>query len=122
MREWMQEKKQPGHLESIKEQLRKYKRSQLEFNEPLFDLKLERRKIDKDEVIRNLLKPSKLAFVGLSESKNQNYEYVYDLYFKLSKNRIFKVVASLKPEGLYVITVFKIRRNIQNEALKYYKK
>lgn len=118
----MQERIRSENTEKVKELLRKYKRSQIEFNEPMLSLKLDRRKIDKEEVIRNLLKPDKLAFVGVSESKNPNYEYVHDLYFKLSKNRVFKVVASIKSESLYLITVFKIRRNIQNEALKYYKK
>lgn len=108
--------------EKIKRILRKYKKEQIEFNEPNFTLKLDRRKIDRKEVIRNILKPDKLVFVGVSESKNPNYDYVYDLYFKLSKNRIFKIPTSIKPKSLYLITVFKIRRKIQDEAIKYYQK
>ena len=72
--------------DKIKRILRKYRKEDLEYNEPHFALKLEREKIDKKEVVKNILKPDKLAFVGTSESKNPNYDYVYDLYFKLSKN------------------------------------
>jgi len=61
-------------------------------------------------------------FAYNSASKNPNYDFVYDLYFRLSKNRIFKIPVSIKPKSLYVITIFKIRRKIQDEAIKYYKK
>ena len=109
-------------VEKIKERLKNYSKENLEYNEPHFTLKLDREKIDRKEVINNILKPDRLAFVGVSESKNPNYDYVYDLYFKLSKNRIFKIPASLKPKSLYLITIFKIRRKIQDEAIKYYQK
>ncbi|MBN1156266.1 hypothetical protein JXA85_01495 [Candidatus Woesearchaeota archaeon] len=85
-------------------------------------LKLEREKIDRREVIKNILKPDNLVFVGVSKAKNPSYDFVYDLYFKLSKNRIFKIPVSIKPKSIYVITIFKIRRRIQNEAIKYYQK
>ena len=112
------------NVENIKTILRKYKKEDIEFNEinDHFNLKLEREKIDKNEVFKNILKPDKLAFVGISESKNPNYSYVYDLYFKLSKKRIFKIPISIKPKSLYLITIFKIRRKIQDEAIKYYQK
>ena len=109
-------------VEKIKSVLKVYKRENLDFNEPHFTLKLNRQKIDRKEVIKNILKPDKLSFVGVSKSKNPNYKYVHDLYFKLSKNRIFKIPVSIKPKSLYVITIFKIRRKIQDEAIKYYKK
>jgi len=109
-------------VEKIKSILKGYKRENLDFNEPHFTLKLNRQKIDRKEVIKNILKPDKLSFVGVSKSKNPNYKYVHDLYFKLSKNRIFKIPVSIKPKSLYVITIFKIRRKIQDEAIKYYKK
>lgn len=109
-------------IEKIKEKLRSYTKDDIEYNEPHFTLKLDREQIDRKEVIKNILKPDKLSFVGVSESKNPNYNCVYDLYFKLSNNRIFKIPASLKPKSLYLITIFKIRRRIQDEAIKYYKK
>ncbi len=109
-------------IEKIKKRLRDYTEEDIGYNEPHFTLKLDREKIDRKEVIRNILKPEKLAFVGVSESKNPAYDYVYDLYFRLSKNRIFKIPASLKPKSLYLITIFKIRRKIQDEAIKYYQK
>lgn len=118
----MQIRIKSGDIEEIKNRLKDYTQKDIEYNEPHFTLKLEREKIDRNEVIRNLLKPDKLAFVGVSESKNPNYDYVYDLYFKLSKNRIFKLPVSLKPKSLYLITIFKIRRKIQDEAIKYYQK
>jgi hypothetical protein len=106
--------------EKVKSLLRQYERKDIEYNEPHFTLKLDRQKIDRNEVIKNVLKPDNLVFVGVSESKNPEYDYVYDLYFRLGKNRIFKIPASLKPQSLYLITVIKIRTRIQDEALKYY--
>ncbi|MAG20359.1 hypothetical protein CL618_02915 [archaeon] len=108
--------------EKIKKILSKYKKENIEYNEPHFSLKLDRQKIDKKEVIRNILKPNKLVLVGVSESKNPSYKYVHDLYFKLGKKRIFKIPVSIKPKSLYLITIFKIKSKIQNEAIKYYKK
>lgn len=108
--------------EKIKEILRKYQREDIGYNEPHFTLKLGRENIDRHEVIKNVLKPDKLIFVGVSKSKNPNFEHVYDLYFKLSKHRIFKIPVSIKPKSLYLITIFKIRSGIQNEASKYYQK
>jgi hypothetical protein len=122
MLEQMQIRIKPENISEIKARLRRFKKKDIEYNEPHFTLKLDRQKIDRKEVIKNLLNPEKLAFVGVSESKNPNYEYVYDLYFKLSKNRIFKIPASIKPKSLYLITVIKIRRKIQDEAIKYYEK
>ncbi len=43
-------------------------------------------------------------------------------YFRLSKNRIFKIPVCLKHKSLYLITIFKIRRKVQHEALKYCRK
>ncbi len=110
--------------EKIKKILMTYKREDIKFNEfnDHFNLKLKREQINKEEVIKNILKPDKLVFVGVSESKNPNYDYVYDLYFKLSKNRIFKIPTSIKPKALYLITIIKIRKKIQDEAIKYYQK
>lgn len=118
----MQERIKTENPEKIKQTLRKYEKREVEYNEPHFTLKLERLKIDRKEVVKNVLKPDKLVLVGVSESKNPNYSYVYDLYFKLSKNRIFKIPVSIKPKSLYLITIFKIRRKLQNEAIKYYRK
>jgi len=108
--------------EKIKKVLRRYKKEDIEYNEPHFTIKLDRQKIDRKEIIKNILKPDKLMFVGVSKSKNPNYYYVYDFYFKTSKNRILKIPMSIKPKCLYLITVIKIRRRIQNEAVRYYKK
>lgn len=120
----MQVRIKKGDVEKIKNILRKYRKEDIEFNEnnDHFNIKLKREKIDKKGVVKNILKPDKLAFVGISESKNPDYDYVYDLYFKLSKNRIFKVPTSIKPKSLYLITIFKIRRKVQDEAIKYYQK
>jgi hypothetical protein len=110
--------------EKIKSMLRRYRKEDLEFNElnDHFNLKLKREQINKEEVIKNILKPDNLVFVGVSESKNPNYKYVYDLYFKLGRRRIFKIPVSMKPKSLYLITIFKIRSRMQNEAIKYYQK
>lgn|SRR3989344_5479806 len=102
--------------------LKRYQKADLEYNEPHFSLKLEREKIDRHEVIKNILKPDKLVYVEVSESKNPNYDCIYDLYFKLGKHRVFKIPVSIKPKSLYLITIFKIRTRIQNEAIKYYQK
>jgi hypothetical protein len=118
----MQTRIRRENVEKVRNKLRGYDKEDVQYNEPHFTLKLDREKIDRNEVVRNILKPDKLAFVGISESKNPDYKYVYDLYFKLSKNRIFKVPASIKPKSLYLITIFKIRRKIQDEAIKYYQK
>lgn len=107
--------------DKIKVILKSYSKEDLTYNEPHFTLKLDRLKIDRKEVVKNILKPEKLVFVGVSESKNPNYEYVYDLYFKLSNNRLFKIPTSIKAKSLYLITIFKIRRKIQNEAFKYFR-
>lgn len=107
--------------DKIRAILRSYSKEDIEYNEPHFTIKLDRLKIDRKEVIKNILKPDRLAFVGVSESKNPDYDQVYDLYFKLSRNRIFKIPSSLKPKSLYLITIFKIRRRIQHEAVKYYR-
>lgn len=109
-------------IDKIKQTLRKYTEKDLEYNEPHFTLKLEREKIDKREVIKNILKPDNLAFVGVSKSKNPNYDYIYDLYFKLGNNRVFKIPISIKPKSLYLVTIYKIRRKLQNEANKYFRK
>ena len=109
-------------IEKIKSVLIKYKKEDIDYNEPHFSLKLDRLKIDRKEVVKNILKPDKLVLAGKSKSKNPNYEYIYDLYFKLSKNRMFKIPISIKPKALYLITIFKIRRRIQDEAIKYYRK
>jgi hypothetical protein len=116
----MQSKIRAENPDRIKQLLRQYERKDIEYNEPHFALKLNRQKIDRNEVIKNILKPDNLIFVGVSESKNPEYDCVYDLYFRLSKNRIFKIPASLKPKYLYLITIIKIRTRIQDEALKYY--
>jgi len=118
----MQIKIKKEDTEKIRNILRKYKKEDIEYNEPHFTLKLDRLKIDRKEVIKNILKPDKLILVGTSKSKNPNYEYVYDLYFQLSKNRIFKIPISVKPKSLYLVTIFKIRRKIQDEAFKYSRK
>ncbi|HLD15293.1 MAG TPA: hypothetical protein VJB94_01810 [Candidatus Nanoarchaeia archaeon] len=118
----MQVRLKPANVEKIKKRLRKYTEKDLEYNEPHFTLKLEREKIDKREVIKNILKPDNLAFVGISESKNPNYNYIYDLYFKLGNNRVFKIPISIKPKSLYLVTIYKIRRKLQNEANKYFRK
>ena len=118
----MQRRIKPGSISEIKARLSRFSKEDITYNEPHFTLKLDRQKIDRKEVLTNLLKPEKLAFVGVSESKNPNYDYVYDLYFKLSKNRIFKIPASIKPKSLYLITIIKIRRKVQDEAIKYYEK
>ncbi len=110
------------NLEKIKALLRDFREDDLAYNEPHFSIKLEREKIDRREVIKNVLKPDKLVLVGVSESKNPNYLFVYDLYFKLSRHRVFKIPVSMKPKSLYLITVFKIRTGIQHEAIKYYRK
>lgn len=115
----MQIKIKKENSEQIKNVLRSYKKEDIEYNEPHFTLKLDRLKIDRNEVIKNILKPDKLVLVGVSKSKNPNYKYVYDLYFKLSKNRVFKIPISIKPKSLYLVTIFKIRRKIQHEAFKY---
>lgn len=117
----MQERIKPGSIEKIKEILRSYTAEQIEYNEPHFTFKLDVLKIDRKEVVKNVLKPDKLAFVGLCKSKNPNYKVVYNLYFKLSKNRVFKIPASMKWKSLYLITIFKIRRRLQDEASKYRK-
>lgn len=109
-------------IEKIRNILKKYNEENLDYNEPHFTLKLERLKIDRKEVIKNILNPDKLVLVGISESKNPNYEHIYDLYFRLSKNRMFKIPVSIKPKSLYLVTIFKIRRKIQDEAIKYYRK
>ncbi len=106
--------------EKIKRMLLSFEEKDIEYNEPHFSLKLQREKIDRKEVVKNILKPEKLVFVGVSASKNPNYDFVYDLHFKLSKNRTFKIPASIKPKSLYLITIFKIRRKVQNEAAKYF--
>jgi len=106
-------------LEKLKRILRRYSRRDLDFNEPHVTLKLDRQQIDRQEVIRNLLRPKNLVFVGVSESKNPRFEQVYDLYFRLGRSRILKVPVSTSPKRLYVITVFKIRSKIQHEAAKY---
>lgn len=115
----MQVRLRKEDAEKIKSILRKYKKSQIEYNEPHFTLKLDRQKIDRKEIVRNVLTPDKLVFVGVAKSKNNNYKHVYDLYLELSRNRLFKIPASIKPESLYLITIYKIRRKLQNEALKY---
>lgn len=108
------------NTEKIKKILRKYNKKDIVFNEPHFSLKLERNNIDRKEVIMNLLKPENLVFVGVSKSKNPQTKFVYDLYFKLSKRRIFKISISIRPKYLYLITIFKIRRSVQDEIFKYY--
>ncbi len=118
----MQDRLKKADLEAIKNRLRSYSREDIEYNEPHFSIKLAREKIDKKEVIKNLLKPDKLVLSGISKSKNPSYKHVFDLYFRLSKNRIFKIPASMKSKSLYLITIFKIRRRIQDESIKYYQK
>ncbi len=117
----MQTRIRQENPEKIKRMLSSFEEKDIEYNEPHFSLKLQREKIDRKEVIKNVLKPEKLVFVGVSASKNPNYDFVYDLYFKLSKNRIFKIPVSIKSKSLYLITIFKIRRKIQNEAAKYFR-
>ncbi|MFH1072503.1 MAG: hypothetical protein V1743_03680 [Nanoarchaeota archaeon] len=75
--------------------------------------------INRKEIVRNLLKPHRLVFVGVSESKNISYRYVHDLYFQLSKHELYKIPASIKPKSLYVITIFKIRTDRHHEKKKY---
>ena len=118
----MQKRLQTEDPEKIKIKLSNYKKENLEYNEPHFTIKLDREKIDRKEVIKNILKPNSLVFVGVSKSKNPNYDFIYDLYFKTSRNRILKIPVSFKPKTLYLITIFKIRRKIQDEAIKYYQK
>ena len=40
-------------------------------------MKLNREKIDRREVIKNILEPDKLVFVGVSESKNPKHKPIY---------------------------------------------
>lgn len=118
----MQDRIATVHPEKIKCLLRKYREHHIVYNEPHFSLKLMREHIDRREVVKHILNPHALVLVGVSRSKNPNYHFVYDLYFQLSKHRVFKIPASLKPKSLYLITIFKIRTRIQHEAFKYYTK
>ncbi|MBD3313099.1 hypothetical protein GF345_01520 [Candidatus Woesearchaeota archaeon] len=118
----MQNRVRTENVSKVRNILIKYKRDDIEYNESHFTLKLERQKIDRKEVVKNILNPDKLVLVGVSESKNPGYRDVHDLYFKLSRNRIFKIPVSIKPKSLYLITIFKIRKRIQDEAAKYYRK
>jgi len=118
----MQKRLEREDVEKVKNILKNFSSEQITYNEPHFSIKLERLKIDRKEVIKNILNPEKLVFVGISESKNPNFDFVHDLYFRLGKNRTFKIPISIKTTSLYLITIFKIKNKIQNEATKYYKK
>jgi len=117
----MQNRVKTEDVMKIQSLLRAYSEKDIEYNEPHFTLKLNRLKIDRKEVVKNILNPENLVLVGISESKNVQYDHIHDLYFKLSKNRMFKIPTSIKSKSLYLITIFKVRRRIQDEASKYYK-
>lgn len=117
----MQEKMRVASTEKIKTLLREYHKGQIRYNEPHFTLKLRREQIDRKEVVKNLLKPDRLVFVGVSASKNPNYLYVYDLYFQL-KSYLIKIPTSMRPKCLYLITLFKIQGRINHEANPYKRK
>jgi len=50
-------------IEEIKNKLCRYKIEQIEFNEPHFTQQMELREGNKEEIIKNILKPNKLVFI-----------------------------------------------------------
>ena len=116
----MQTRIRAENPEKVKSILRTYKEQDIEYNEvnDHFNHKLKREGVNKQDVIRNLLNPENLIFVGVSKSKNPRFEYVHDLYFKIGKNRIIKIPTSMKAKSLYLITIIGMRR-IDDEARKY---
>ena len=65
----MQVRIKKENIERLRSTLKKYKKENIEYNEPHFTLKLDRLKIDRKEVIKNILKPDKLVLAGVSKSK-----------------------------------------------------
>jgi len=116
----MSEPKGKIDISKVKEELKKYSKEQIRFNEPHVTERCLLRDITKEEVIQNLLKPDKLVYVGEQESKFPD-EKKYDIYFVLSNTRAYRFPIVLKEKSLYVITVIKINRRWQRIVNKYEK-
>ncbi len=117
----MSEPKGKADITKVKEELSKYSKEQIIFNEPHVTQRCLLRDITKEEVIQNLLKSDKLVYVGEQESKYPN-ERKYDLYFVLSNTKAYRLPVVLKEKSLYVITVIKINRRWQGIVSKYERK
>ena len=65
----MSKPKGKADITKIKEDLNKYSREQIKFNEPHVTQRCLLRDIAKEEVIQNLLKPDKLVYAGEQDSK-----------------------------------------------------
>ena len=117
----MSEPKGKADIAKVKEELSKYSKEQIIFNEPHVTERCLLRDITKEEVIQNLLKPDKLVYAGEQESKHPN-EKKYDLYFVFSNTRAYRFPVILKEKSLYVITVIKINRRWQGIVSKYERK
>ena len=117
----MSEPKGKADIAKVKEELSKYSKEQIIFNEPHVTKRCLLRDITKEEVLQNLLKPDKLVYVGEQESNYPN-EKKYDLYFVFSNTRAYRFPVVLKEKSLYVITVIKINRRWQGIVSKYERK
>ena len=117
----MSEPKGKADTAKVREELVKYSKYQIIFNEPHVTQRCLLRNITKEEVLQNLLKPNKLVYVGEQESNYPN-EKKYDLYFVFSNTRAYRFPVVLKEKSLYVITVIKINRRWQGIVGKYERK
>jgi len=84
-------------MEELKKRLMSYTRKDLKFNEPHFTQQLILREGNREEVIQNLLKPSRLVYSYYEKG-------VHCLYFRISNTRTMKIPVKLGRKTLYIIT------------------
>ncbi len=91
-------------VNKAKELLSKYKREDIEFNEPKIFLISKRRHVSKKEIEENLLDPLNLRYAFKMEERFDGEKW--ELFF-IDKNRILQIPVVFRPKSLYVITIIK---------------
>jgi len=92
-------------LECIKLLLRSYEKEDVLFNEPHFTNQLAAREGSREDVLKNILNPERLAYASVRTGKHG--DDVYSLYFKISNTRTMKLPVIFNPsgkKGLYILT------------------
>ena len=98
------------NLDEVKEKLGRYFIEQIKYNDPHVSFRCAQREVSKEVIERHLLNPEELVLAYKEESLGINEEK-YELYFKLSSSKTLKLIAVLKEQELYIVTVIvRLRR------------
>lgn len=107
-------------IEEVKKKLRTCKKEDIIFNNLHFENMLLLREGSKEDVIKNVLNPSKLVYSY--QEKGRKGDIIHNLHFKISNTRIMKLPVIFGKKGLYIITYIMRYRAWQNMIKKEVKR